>query len=49
MPNECWALELAQGTLPKSFFWLMYRMDSIHVTFWIVVYIVSHNRPRDTV
>lgn len=47
MPSECWALELAQGKLrpeglPND------RVDPIYATFWVVVNIVPHDRPRDT-
>jgi hypothetical protein len=40
MPNECWALELAQGMVHLD--GVDYRMDSVNVTFWIVVDVVSY-------
>lgn len=45
MPNECWALELAQGIPPLEDTYG--RMDPVNVTLWVVVHPVSHHGSRD--
>lgn len=47
MPNECWALELAQGNLLPGD--VETRLDSFHVAIRFVVDFVSYYGPRDVV
>ena len=49
MPNECWALELAQGTCDLVIWDVDCRMDPVDVTLWIVVDIVFDYWPWDVV
>lgn len=46
MPNECWALELAQGIVYFQYR-VDCRVDSVDVTFWVVIDFVSYYRSRD--